>query len=95
MSHQESCASQRLLWRGLDGLPVKIERERRFINIYKRRDAARQLSAEGFDKVLAFTQQAFEMSLHFIAELEEIDNEINPEFDDESQPEEAAEDDEE
>lgn len=70
---------------GLDGLPIKIERERRFINIYKRRDAARQLSAEGFDKVLAFTQQAFDMSLHFVAELEDIENEINPDFDDEPQ----------
>jgi len=67
---------------GLDGLPLKLERERRFINIYKRRDAARQLSNEGFDKVLNFTQQAFELSLHFIAELEEIENEVNPEFDD-------------
>jgi transcriptional regulator with XRE-family HTH domain len=66
---------------GLDGLPLKLERERRFINIYKRRDAARQLSNEGFDKVLDFTQQAFELSLHFIAELEEIENEVNPEFD--------------
>jgi transcriptional regulator with XRE-family HTH domain len=66
---------------GIDGIPIRIERERRFINIYKRRDAARQLSIEGFDKVLAFTQQAFELSLHFIAELEEIENEVNPEFD--------------
>jgi transcriptional regulator with XRE-family HTH domain len=67
---------------GLDGLPTKIERERRFINIYKRRDAARQLSSEGYEKVLAFTQEAFEMALHFIAELEEVENEVNHEFDD-------------
>lgn len=66
---------------GIDGIPVRIERERQFINIYKRRDAARQLSSEGFDKVLAFTRQAFELSLHFIAELEQIENEVNPEFD--------------
>ena len=65
---------------GLDALPAKIERERHFLNIYKRRDAARQLSSEGFDKVLAFTQDAFEMALHFVAELEEIDNSVNPEF---------------
>jgi hypothetical protein len=64
---------------GLDGLPLKIERERRFINIYKRRDAARQLSSEGYEKVLAFTQEAFELALHFVAELE---NEVNHEFDD-------------
>jgi len=67
---------------GLDGIPVKIERERRFLNIYKRRDAARQLSSEGFDKVLAFTQDAFELALHFIAELEQIENKLNPEFED-------------
>ena len=67
---------------GLDGLPLKIERERRFINIYKRRDAARQLSSEGYEKVLAFTQEAFELALHFIAELEDVENEVNHEFDD-------------
>jgi len=66
---------------GLDGLPMKMERERRFINIYKRRDAARQLSPEGYEKVLAFTQEAFELALHFIAEQEEIENEVNHEFD--------------
>lgn len=66
---------------GIDGIPIRIERERRFMNIYKRRDAARQLSSEGFDKVVAFTQQAFELSLHFIAELEDIENEVNHEFD--------------
>ena len=60
---------------------MKMERERRFINIYKRRDAARQLSPEGYEKVLAFTQEAFELALHFIAEREEIENEVNHEFD--------------
>jgi transcriptional regulator with XRE-family HTH domain len=67
---------------GLDGLPLKIERERRFINIYKRRDAARQLSSEGYEKVLTFTQEAFELALYFTAELEEVENEVNHEFDD-------------
>jgi len=66
---------------GLDGLPLKIERERRFINIYKRRDAARQLSSEGYEKILAFTQEAFELALHFVAELENVENEVNHEFD--------------
>ena len=67
---------------GIDGIPVSIERESRFINIYRRRDAARQLSSDGFEKVLAFTREAFELSLHFVAELEEIENEVNHEFDD-------------
>ena len=65
---------------GLAGYPVKMERERKFMNIYKRRDAARELSNEGFEKVIAFTQQAFEMALHFVAQLEEIENNVNPEF---------------
>jgi transcriptional regulator with XRE-family HTH domain len=67
---------------GIDGIPVTLERERQFMNIYRRRDAARQLSNDGFEKVLAFTREAFEMALHFIAELEDIENEVNHEFDD-------------
>ncbi|AZZ95539.1 XRE family transcriptional regulator [Hahella sp. KA22] len=65
------------LWRilndwGLGRLPLQYERERKFINIYRRHDAARQLSDEGFDKVLEFTQKAFEMGLHFVAENEHL-----------------------
>lgn len=54
----------------LDQLPLQFERERKFINIYRRHDAARQLSEEGFDKVLNFTQQAFDLSMHFVADQE-------------------------
>ncbi len=65
------------LWRilndwGLGRLPLHYERERQFINIYRRHDAARNLSDEGFAKVLAFTRQSFEMALHFAAEQEHI-----------------------
>ncbi|ABC29011.1 hypothetical protein HCH_02183 [Hahella chejuensis KCTC 2396] len=65
------------LWRilndwGLGRLPLQYERERKFINIYRRHDAARQLSDEGFEKVLEFTQKAFEMGLHFVAENEQL-----------------------
>lgn len=65
------------LWRilndwGLGRLPLHYEREREFINIYRRHDAARNLSDEGFAKVLAFTRQSFEMALHFAAEQEQI-----------------------
>lgn len=55
---------------GVGKLPLQFEREREFINIYRRRDEARQLSDEGFAEVLKFTRSAFEMSLHFIAEQE-------------------------
>ncbi len=57
---------------GLDKLPVQIEREREFLNIYRSRDAARRLSNEGFERVLAFTQQGFDMALQFVAEQEEL-----------------------
>ncbi len=63
------------VWRILDGwgvgrLPLQFEREREFINIFRRHDAARTLSDEGFRKVLEFTRQSFEMSLHFIEQQE-------------------------
>lgn len=58
---------------GLDKYPVQLEREREFLNIYRSKDEARQLSNEGFAKVLGFTQQGFDMALHFVAEQEEIE----------------------
>src|SRR5690606_23759140 len=47
------------------------ERERQFINIYRSQDKARELSDEGFNRVLEFTRQAFNLSLHFIGEQED------------------------
>ena len=55
---------------GAGRLPLQYQREREFINIYRSQDNARQLSDEGFSKVLEFTKQAFNMSLHFVAEQE-------------------------
>lgn len=55
---------------GVAKLPLQFEREREFINIFRRHDDARTLSDEGFQKVLEFTRQSFEMSLHFIEEQE-------------------------
>jgi transcriptional regulator with XRE-family HTH domain len=65
------------LWRiledwGFGRLSLHFERERHFINIYRRHDAARKLSDEGFERVLAFTRAAFEMALHFAAEQENL-----------------------
>src|SRR5690606_22502911 len=57
---------------GLGRIPLQYEREREFSNIYRRRDAARNLSDEGFHHVLRFTQEAFEMALHFVAEQENL-----------------------
>ncbi|MDX1451837.1 MAG: XRE family transcriptional regulator [Oleiphilaceae bacterium] len=55
---------------GAGRLPLQYQREREFINIYRSQDAARQLSDEGFAKVLEFTRHAFNLSLHFISEQE-------------------------
>jgi transcriptional regulator with XRE-family HTH domain len=55
---------------GAGRLPLHYERERQFINIYRSQDQARQLSDEGYNKVLEFTREAFNLSLHFIAEQE-------------------------
>lgn len=55
---------------GAGRLPLQYQREREFINIFRSKDEARQLSDEGYAKVLAFTRQAFNMSLHFISEQE-------------------------
>ena len=53
---------------GVGHIPVHFEREREFINIYRGHDAARKLTDDGFEKVLQFTQAAFETALHFVSE---------------------------
>ncbi len=60
---------------GLDKLTLEAERELRFLNIYRSHDSARQLSDEGFERVRAFTQRAFELALHFVSEFEKVDTE--------------------
>lgn len=76
------------IWRvmndwGVGRLPLQFEREREFINIYRRDDDARKLSDEGFAEVLKFTRSAFEMSLHFVAQQEarlaEAEAQLKPE----------------
>ncbi|MCK5885763.1 MAG: hypothetical protein KAG70_04625, partial [Alcanivorax sp.] len=47
---------------GIGRIPLQFEREREFINIFRRHDDARNLSDEGFRRVLEFTRQSFEMS---------------------------------
>ena len=61
---------------GAGKLPLQFERERQFINIYRSKDEARELSDEGYTKVLEFTKQAFNLSLHFISEQENSVNEL-------------------
>lgn len=69
------------IWRILDDwgigrIPLQYERERQFINIYRRHDAARKLSDAGFDRVLDFTRAAFDMALHFVAEQEGVEDKL-------------------
>ncbi|MGP9834098.1 helix-turn-helix domain-containing protein [Marinobacter sp. NSM] len=67
---------------GIGRIPLQFEREREFINIFRRHDDARNLSDEGFRKVLEFTRHSFEMSMHFIeqqeAEMEELKASLQP-----------------
>ena len=56
--------------RGFGKLPLQLERERRFINIYRGHDRARKLSDKEFQRVLSFTRAAFEMALDFADETE-------------------------
>jgi transcriptional regulator with XRE-family HTH domain len=50
---------------GLGRLPLQLERERQFLNIYRALDQARSLTDKDFQRVLAFTQSAFETALSF------------------------------
>ena len=56
---------------GLGRLPVQLERERQFINIYRGHDVARKLSDEEFQRILTFTRSAFEMALAFAGDEDE------------------------
>ena len=50
---------------GIGRLPLQLERERQFINIYRGSDIARELSDQQFERVLEFTRGAFELALQF------------------------------
>ncbi|MFO7528144.1 MAG: helix-turn-helix transcriptional regulator [Marinobacter sp.] len=67
---------------GVGRLPLQFEREREFINIFRRHDDARNLSDEGFRRVLEFTRQSFEMSLHFVEEQEQEVRNLKARYDD-------------
>ncbi|MEE2960532.1 MAG: helix-turn-helix transcriptional regulator [Myxococcota bacterium] len=48
---------------GVSKIPLHIEREREFINIFRSCDAARELSDKSYQKVLDFTKSAFNMAI--------------------------------
>lgn len=53
---------------GVEGIPLQLEREREFINILRRHDAARALSDEAWARLLDFSRHAFELGLAMITE---------------------------
>jgi len=53
---------------GAGNLSRQIERERRFVNILRRRDGVRKLSDEQFQKVLEFSESAFNLAMGFVEE---------------------------
>jgi len=60
------------VWQTLEGLgvgrfAVQAGREREFANIYRGSDAARRLSDDEFNAVLAFTKAAFDLAMTFRA----------------------------
>jgi transcriptional regulator with XRE-family HTH domain len=61
---------------GMGRLPLQYERERQFVNIYRRHDAARKLSDASFAHIMQFTQSAFEMALHYAVEQEGLTDKI-------------------
>lgn len=67
------------IWRilnnwGVGKVSLQYERERQFVSILRRHDAARKLSDEGFAKVLDYTRAAFDMAIHFVAEVEGVED---------------------
>ena len=56
---------------GMEKLLITMERELKFINIYRARESARNLSDENFDKMLGFVRGSFDMAMDFIEPLEQ------------------------
>lgn len=57
---------QMLRFTGLEKLLITLERELKFINIYRAKDNARHLNNRDYERVLAFTQQAFDSAVDFV-----------------------------
>ncbi len=71
------------IWRilkdwGVGRVTLQFEREREFVNILRLHDGARQLSDEGFARVLDVTKSAFELALFYALSEEGIEDRITP-----------------
>jgi transcriptional regulator with XRE-family HTH domain len=69
---------------GLGKLPLQYEREREFINIYRKHDIARDLSDEDYAKVLAFVDSSFDMAMQLVAD-KQAESEDDEEYDNDSE----------
>jgi transcriptional regulator with XRE-family HTH domain len=58
---------------GLGRLPLAYERERRFINIYRRRDEARALDEDAFERLLDLTDRAFALGLQELTQHRQLE----------------------
>lgn len=63
---------------GIGRIPLHLERERRFVNVYRSHDLARGLSDDAFERVLDFTTSAFEMALGLAAAEERLPRRRHP-----------------
>lgn len=52
---------------GISALPMQYERERRFVNIYRRHDALRKLTDDEYDRFIDYMCSATELALTLIA----------------------------
>jgi transcriptional regulator with XRE-family HTH domain len=71
------------IWRilndwGVGRVTLQMERERQFVSLLRRHDGARKLSDEGFAKVLAVAESAFEMALFYALKEEGIEDKLIP-----------------
>ena len=55
---------------GIGRLPLYIERESEFVNIYRNYDMVLKLSDEAPEKLLRLTRAAFGRALHFVSKKE-------------------------
>ncbi|MGD9660071.1 MAG: hypothetical protein AB7U63_02230 [Porticoccaceae bacterium] len=67
---------QLLRFTGIERLVITLERELKFINIYRSKDGIRDLSNENFDRLIGFTDNAVAMAMEFIEPLQAQSQEL-------------------
>lgn len=67
---------QLLRFTGIERLVITLERELKFINIYRSKDGIRNLSNENFDRLIGFADNAVALAMDFIEPLETQSREL-------------------